>query len=47
MYEMAGGLRKKSGARHELREAMRQIASTGSGPDDQTPSMGCSIKWRR
>ena len=46
MYEMAPGLRKKEGARHELLEAMRQIARTGEGPKDQTPSVGCSIKWR-
>jgi len=25
---------------------MRGIAETGRGPKDQTPSMGCSIKWR-
>ena len=30
----------------ELLDAMRQIASTGKGPQRQTPSMGCSIKWR-
>ncbi|MEM9331509.1 MAG: thioredoxin family protein [Pseudomonadota bacterium] len=30
----------------ELFEAMRLIAKTGQGPRDQTPSMGCSIKWR-
>jgi len=30
----------------ELVNAMRQIAQTGSGPRDQTASMGCSIKWR-
>jgi len=30
----------------ELVNAMRQIAQTGSGPREQTPSMGCSIKWR-
>jgi peroxiredoxin len=47
MYEMAPGLKLKAGARHELLEAMRQIAKTGSGPKDQTPSMGCSIKWRQ
>ncbi len=29
----------------ELLDAMRQIASSGSGPEDQWPSMGCSIKW--
>ena len=30
----------------ELLNAMRQVATTGQGPDTQTPSMGCSIKWR-
>jgi peroxiredoxin len=47
MYEMQGGLNKKPAAKHELLEAMRQIAKTGEAPKDQTPSMGCSIKWRR
>jgi peroxiredoxin len=32
--------------RRELYEAMVQIAQTGSGPLEQTASMGCSIKWR-
>ena len=32
-------------ARRELFEAMRQVAETGCGPDEQVPSMGCSIKW--
>lgn len=35
------------GARRELLDAMRMIAATGRGPADQTPSIGCSIKWRR
>jgi peroxiredoxin len=35
-----------SGARRELFEAMKQVAETGRGPEQQTPSMGCSIKWR-
>ena len=30
----------------ELLEAMRGVARTGTGPVEQTPSMGCSIKWR-
>ncbi len=30
----------------ELLDAMQQVARTGKGPQDQTPSMGCSIKWR-
>ncbi|WP_096701009.1 thioredoxin family protein [Magnetospirillum sp. 15-1] len=32
--------------RRELLEAMRLVAATGRGPDNQVPSMGCSIKWR-
>ena len=34
------------GAKRELYEAMLQIARTGQGPKEQTPSVGCSIKWR-
>jgi hypothetical protein len=33
-------------AKRELFEAMVQIAATGQGPRAQTPSIGCSIKWR-
>jgi peroxiredoxin len=33
-------------ARRELYEAMRQVAETGRGPQEQIPSMGCSIKWK-
>ena len=32
--------------RRDLFEAMRQIARTGKGPEDQIASMGCSIKWK-
>lgn len=32
--------------RRELYEAMTEIAATGRGPELQTPSMGCSIKWK-
>jgi peroxiredoxin len=34
------------GSKRELYEAMLEIARSGKGPQDQTPSMGCSIKWR-
>jgi peroxiredoxin len=34
------------GARRELFEAMKLVAATGKGPEDQRPSMGCSIKWK-
>jgi peroxiredoxin len=36
----------RAGAKRELFDAMRQVASTGKGPAEQIPSMGCSIKWR-
>jgi peroxiredoxin len=34
------------GAARELYDAMVQVAATGRGPEDQIPSMGCSIKWK-
>ena len=33
-------------ARRDLFEAMAAVASTGKGPAEQIPSIGCSIKWR-
>ncbi|HYD16930.1 MAG TPA: thioredoxin family protein [Patescibacteria group bacterium] len=32
--------------RRDLVEAMLTIAATGRGPDAQTPSIGCGIKWK-
>ena len=32
--------------RRDLFEAMKQVAETGRGPEDQIPSIGCSIKWK-
>lgn len=32
--------------RRDLFEAMKEIAQTQQGPRQQTPSMGCSIKWK-
>lgn len=34
-------------ARRDLYEAMKQVSETGHGPEEQFPSMGCSIKWRK
>jgi len=42
----AGRINVMPSGRRELYEAMKQIAETGSGPLEQTASMGCSIKWR-
>ncbi|WP_455209812.1 thioredoxin family protein [Kaarinaea lacus] len=33
-------------ARRDLFEGMVQVAKTGQGPQEQIPSMGCSIKWK-
>jgi peroxiredoxin len=33
-------------ARREMFEAMQQVADTGHGPEQQTASIGCSIKWK-
>jgi hypothetical protein len=30
----------------ELYQAMKQVAESGKGPENQIPSIGCSIKWR-
>jgi peroxiredoxin len=40
--------RKESvpGARRDLYEAMKMVATAGQGPAEQIPSMGCSIKWK-
>lgn len=32
--------------KRELFDAMQRIARTGHGPQEQTPSIGCSIKWK-
>lgn len=34
------------GAKRELYDAMRQVAETGRAPREQTPAIGCSIKWK-
>ncbi|WPL18951.1 thiol-disulfide oxidoreductase [Thiorhodovibrio winogradskyi] len=34
------------GVRRDLFEGMKQVATTGKGPEKQIPSIGCSIKWR-
>ena len=29
----------------DLKIAMKLVAKTGRGPENQIPSMGCNIKW--
>ncbi len=45
--DAAGPRDDPSGVRRDLVEAMRQIATTGKGPDKQVASIGCSIKWKQ
>ena len=40
------GRSPKPDAPRELFNAMAEVARTGRGPAVQTPSMGCSIKWK-
>ncbi|MFO1153353.1 MAG: thioredoxin family protein [Rhodospirillales bacterium] len=40
------GMRGSTPKVRELVDAMLRIARTGIGPETQTASMGCSIKWR-
>ncbi|WP_241504107.1 thioredoxin family protein [Pelagibaculum spongiae] len=40
------GMGEASSRVPELVNAMQMIAATGRGPEQQIPSMGCSIKWR-
>ena len=43
----AGGRNEPpAGAKRELYEAMLQVARTGHGPQEQFPSVGCSMKWK-
>tara|TARA_E500000331_G_scaffold166975_2_gene161642 strand:+ start:377 stop:931 length:555 start_codon:yes stop_codon:yes gene_type:complete len=38
-------LKPVSAGNSDLRKAMKMVANTGKGPEEQIPSMGCSIKW--
>ncbi|MGQ0527910.1 MAG: thioredoxin family protein [Alphaproteobacteria bacterium] len=44
--DSAGNNKTDATTTKELRLAMLEIAKTGIGPEEQTPSMGCSIKWK-
>ena len=38
-------LKPVRGDESDLLKAMKLVAQTGKGPENQIPSMGCSIKW--
>jgi peroxiredoxin len=45
-FDESKKLAAASDVRRDLFEAMQVVAETGRGPEQQIPSMGCSIKWR-
>ena len=45
--DSAGAHEADAMTKRELREAMLEIAKTGVCSAAQTPSMGCSIKWKK
>ena len=42
----SSGMKKIADSKQELLDAMKQVAKTGHAPEQQNPSIGCSIKWR-
>jgi peroxiredoxin len=42
----ASRMDQAANVRRDLFEAMKQVAETGHGPEQQISSMGCSIKWK-
>ncbi|MFQ5765413.1 MAG: thioredoxin family protein [Rhodospirillales bacterium] len=45
-FDASGREPAPPGSPRELLDAMRAVAETGRGPEKQTPSVGCSVKWR-
>jgi len=45
--DASGRQKDEAGVRRDLFLAMKQVAETGLGPQDQVASIGCSIKWRK
>lgn len=46
-FDATGVQAQQSNLPRELFDAMKQIARTGKGPEQQIASMGCSIKWKQ
>ncbi len=46
MLDESGKNSDREDVRRDLYLAMKQVAETGTGPVEQIPSIGCSIKWR-
>lgn len=46
-YDASGKQQLEQHQASDLLIAMSQIAETGEGPQNQIPSIGCSIKWKQ
>ncbi len=44
--DASGTNRDADDSRRDLFEAMKQVSMTGNGPEQQIPSIGCSLKWK-
>ncbi len=44
--DASGRMPASADVRRDLFEAMKLVSETASGPMEQIPSMGCSIKWK-
>ena len=45
-FDDRGAKKNNNPNQSDLFRALFQISRTGEGPSEQTPSIGCSIKWR-
>ena len=43
----SSGMKNQPDSEHDLLNAMREVAKTGKGPEQQFSSIGCSIKWKQ
>jgi peroxiredoxin len=44
--DASGRQAEAPGMKRELYDAMKAMVETGRAPDEQVPSVGCSIKWK-
>ena len=45
-FDETGMKQSSKESKRDLLEAMRQVSKTSKGPQEQIPSVGCSIKWK-
>jgi len=43
----SSGMNNRKNSKRDLYNAMKNIMLNGKGPENQIPSMGCSIKWKK